>query len=171
MNGFRRSPYGVRQHLASILVGCCVVLSVPGPLAAQSVRIVDSVVVGVKGDEVAHHLAGSETATGTSGGQAWRSATGWFSFTLRIYDDSPLTVVCVVAAGDAGAEAFDVLVDGRKAATFSREPAQAKAAELRVSLKLADTEGRTSVVVKLAAHPGSKTARLLELRTMQEHLE
>jgi hypothetical protein len=142
-----------------------------GLLARQSVRVVDSVVVGAAGDEASHRFSGSETNMGKSAGRTWRGATGWFSYSLRIYDDSPLTIVCVLADGEGAAESFDILVDDRKAATFTREPAQSKAAELRVNLRLQETEGKTSVVVKLAAHPGSSTARLLELRTLQEHLE
>lgn len=140
-------------------------------LFAQSTRVVDSVIVGQKGDEADHHFAGRETTTGKSDGRAWRTGTGWFSYSLRIYDDSPLTVVCLLADGEGAREAFDILVDGKKAATVVREPSQSAAAEVRVNLRLQDTEGRTSVVVKLVAHPGSRVARLLELRTVQEHLE
>jgi uncharacterized protein len=140
-------------------------------LSAQGVRVVDSVAAGLAGDEAEHHLAGDGTAFGSSAGRTWRSATGWFSYSLRIYDDSPLTVVCLLADGDGAREAFDILVDGRKAATVAREPAQTKASEVRVRLRLGDTAGRTSVVVKIAAHPGARTARVLEVRTLQEHLE
>ena len=140
-------------------------------VASQSVRIVDSVVVGQAGDETAHQFAGIDTTTGQAAGRAWRSATGWFSYSLRIYDDSPLTIVCVLADGDAAGEAFDVLVDGEKAARVTREAGKTKGATVEVRLALEDTEGKTSVVVKLAALPGSRTARLLEIRTMQEHLE
>jgi uncharacterized protein len=140
-------------------------------LAAQGIRVVDSVAAGLAGDETDHRLAGSGTTTGSSAGRTWRSATGWFSYSLRIYDDSPLTIVCALADGDGTPEAFDVLVDGKKAATFVREPARAKPSEVRVRVGLQDTAGRTSVVVKFAAHPGARTARVLEVRTVQEHLE
>jgi hypothetical protein len=152
---------------------CCLALAVgiAAGAPAQGIRVVDSVVVAANGDEAVHQFAGTDTATGSAQGRTWRRASGWFSYTLRIYDDSPLTIVCVVADGDGGAEAFDVLVDGRRAASFTREGSQAKAAELKVRLNLRDTEGRTAVSVKLAAHPGANTARLLELRTVQEHLE
>jgi hypothetical protein len=138
---------------------------------AQGVRVVDSVIVATPADEAAHEFEGQDTNTGVSGGLRWRSATGWFSYSLRIYDDAPLTLACLLADGQGGSERFDVLVDGKKVATVSREPTEAKGAELRFNLKLADTEGKTSVVVKLAAHPRSRTGRLLEIRTLQEHLE
>ncbi len=152
-------------------LGLVVVTAAAGLHASQSVRVVDSVVVGQAGDETAHQLAGIDTTTGKAAGRTWRSATGWFGYSLRIYDDSPLTIVCVLADGDAAGEAFDVLVDGEKAARVTREAGKTKGATVEVRLALKDTEGKTSVVVKLAALPGSRTARLLELRTMQEHLE
>jgi uncharacterized protein len=154
-------------------VVCCMVVAVAATVlaAAQGVRVVDSVVVGQAGDEAAHHFAGNSTVTGKAAGRTWRSATGWFSYSLRIYDDSPLAIICVLADGEGASESFDILVDGKTSATVTRQPMQSKAADVRVNLKLQDTEGRTSVVVKLAAHPGSRTARVLEVRTLQEHLE
>jgi uncharacterized protein len=139
--------------------------------AAQSVRVVDSVAPGSAGDEAAHHFEGAGTATGTSGGRMWRDATGWFSYSLRIYDDSPLTVVFVLAGSDAGREAFDVLVDGKKAAAVTRGPGHGDDGEVSVKVPFERTEGRTSVVVKLVAHDLARTSRVFELRTVQEHLE
>jgi uncharacterized protein len=154
-----------------VAFGLVVLTAAAGPRAFQSVRVVDSLVVGQAGDEAAHHLAAVDTATGQLAGRTWRSATGWFSYSLRIYDDSPLTIAFVLADGDAAGEAFDILVDGEKAARVTREAGKTESATVEVKLALEDTEGRTSVVVKLAALPGSRTARLLELRTIQEHLE
>lgn len=139
--------------------------------ASQSVRVVDSVVVGLAGDEAAHHFAGDQTVSGASAGKTWRSAAAWFSYTLKIYDDSPLTLVCVLADGDGSAEAFDVLVDGGKTARVTREAGKTRGATIELRLALKDTLGKTSVVVKLAALPQSRTARILEIRTVQEHLE
>jgi uncharacterized protein len=154
-----------------VALGLVVATAAVGLHASQSVRVVDSVVVSQAGDEAEHHFAGADTATDKSAGRPWRSATGWFGYSLRIYDDSPLTIVLVLADGDAAGEAFDVLVDGAKTARVTREAGKTKGATIEVKLALGDTKGKTSVVVKLAAVPGSKTGRLLEIRTMQEHLE
>lgn len=153
------------------LIAVALPAAAAGSSIAQGVRVVDSVTAGDLSDEAEHHYAGSNTSSGKTGGRTWRSAAGSLIYSLRIYDDSPLTLVCVVADGGDAAEAFDVLVDGRKTATFTRPAGQAKAAELKVTLDLKDTLGRTAVVVKLAAHPGAVTARLVELRAVQEHLE
>lgn len=142
-----------------------------GVSAAQSVRVVDSVNVTVAREEAAHALAGEGMAVGEAAGRKWRSAAGWFGYSLRIYDDSPLTLVLVVADGSGEREAFDVQVDGQKAAAFVRLPHESEAGELRVNLPLAVTAGKTVVNVRLQAHAGARTARLLEARSVQEHLE
>jgi hypothetical protein len=138
---------------------------------AQGVRVVDVVNVSAAGEEAAHGLHGEETTVGETAGRKWRSAAGWFSYTLRTYEDTPLTVVCVFAAAVDLGEAFDILVDDRKVATRVREAGAATNREFKITLPLAETAGKSQVTVTLRAHPGARTARLLELRTVQEHLE
>jgi hypothetical protein len=140
-------------------------------VAPQGVRVVDSVDVSSARDEAAHAFAGEQTQIGETAGWKWRSATGWFSYTLRIYDDSPLTVLFVIAAGPGDRETFDVLVDGKKIATVDREAGQQKPEEAKFEVPFPLTRGRVSVTVKIQAHDGSRTARVLEIRTVQEHLE
>lgn len=139
--------------------------------ATQGIRIVDAVNVSVAREEIAHGLHGEEMTVGETAGRKWRSASGWFGYTLRIYEDTPLTVVCLfTAAADLG-ESFDILVDDRKVATRVREPGSATSREFKVTLPLAETAGKSQVTVTFRAHPGARTGRLLELRTVQEHLE
>ncbi|HEX7486083.1 MAG TPA: DUF6805 domain-containing protein [Vicinamibacterales bacterium] len=137
----------------------------------QGVRVVDAVNVTVARDEMSHSFGGEGTSQGEAAGRRWRSTTGWFSYSLHIYDDSPLTLVFALADGEGARESFDILVDGRTVTTCIRELGQSKAAEIKVSLPLAETAGKTAVTVKLQAHPGSRTARLLDVRSVQEHLE
>ena len=138
---------------------------------AQGVRVVDAVNVSVAREEIAHGLHGEEMTVGETAGRKWRSAAGWFGYTLRIYEDTPLTVACVFAAAADTSEAFDILVDDRKVATRVREPAAATIREFKVTLPLAETAGKSQVTITFRAHPGTRTARLLEVRTVQEHLE
>jgi uncharacterized protein len=158
--------------MPNAMVRCLLVAAATVGLAAQSVRVVDSVIVGTAGDENSHHFAGSDTTAGASGGRTWRSTTGWFSYSLRIYDDSPLTLVCLLQDGSGSIDSFDVFVDGQKVPAMTRTPAgKAGESECKVSLPLAATAGKTDIVVKVAARAGQPTARLLELRSVQEHLE
>jgi uncharacterized protein len=159
----------VRAVTVTAVLAC---FTIAAPLARQSVRVVDSVHVGTTGDEAAHGLASSGSTTGTAAGKTWRSATGWFSYTLKIYDDSPLAIACVFAEGDGTPEMFEILVDGEKTSLVSRDATKSRLpVQVEVRLPLAETFGKTTVVVRLAARPGSRTARLLELRSVQEHLE
>jgi hypothetical protein len=139
--------------------------------ATQGVRVVDAVNVSVAREEIAHGLHGEEMTVGETAGRKWRSAAGWFGYTLRIYEDTPLTVACVFAAAADTSEAFDILVDDRKVATRVREPAAATIREFKVTLPLAETAGKSQVTITFRAHPGTRTARLFEVRTVQEHLE
>ena len=139
--------------------------------AAQGVRVVDAVNVAAAREEIAHGLHGEEMTVGETAGRKWRSAAGWFGYTLRIYEDTPLTVVCVFASAADPGEAFDILVDDRKVATRAREPGAATNREFKVTLPLAETAGKSQVTVTFRAHPGARTARLLEVRSVQEHLE
>jgi hypothetical protein len=163
-----------RARRTALLLGLALVcVTGAGGASPQGVRVVDAVNVTVLRDETSHAMAGDDTTLGEAAGRKWRSATGWFSYSLHIYDDSPLTLVFAFADGDGngGRESFDVLVDGRKVASYTREGHESRAAEVRVSLALAETAGKTAVVVKLQAHAGARTARLLEVRSVQEHLE
>jgi uncharacterized protein len=157
----------MRISLLATLV--CLALA-PGTLP-QGIRVVDSVDVSSPRDEAAHAFAGEQTQVGESAGLKWRSATGWFSYSLKIYDDSPLTILFVIAAGPGDRETFDVLVDGTRIATVDREAGQHKPEEAKFEVPFPLTKGRLSVTVKLQAHDGSRTARVLEIRTVQEHLE
>jgi hypothetical protein len=139
--------------------------------SAQGVRVVDEVNVTVAREEAAHGLHGEEMTVGETAGRTWRSATGWFSYTLRIYEDTPLTVVCAFADVADVREAFDILVDDKKVATRVREPGASDGRDFKITLPFADTAGKSQVTITFRAHAGARTARLLDVRTVQEHLE
>jgi uncharacterized protein len=161
-----------RSELVVSFVLCAAIGTLgSGRVAAQGVRVVDAVNVAQAREETAHGLHGEEMTVGETAGRKWRGAAGWFSYTLRIYEDTPLSVVCAFADTAGLREAFDILVDDRKVATRVREPGASSARELAVTLPLAETAGKSQVTVTFRAHPGARTARLFEVRTVQEHLE
>jgi len=162
----------VRATSLAFFVLCAVIGTLGvGHTAAQGVRVVDAVNVTAAREETAHGLLGEEMTVGETAGRKWRSAAGWFSYTLRIYEDTPLTIVCVFAASADLGEVFDILADDRKVATRIREHGAATNTEFTITLPLAETAGKSEVTVTFRAHPGARTGRLLELRTVQEHLE
>jgi hypothetical protein len=157
--------------LATVVLCAAIGTAVTTGAAAQGVRVVDAVNVTVAREEIAHGLGGEEMTVGETAGRKWRSAAGWFGYTLRIYEDTPLTVVCVFTAAADPGEAFDLFVDDRKVATRVREAGAPASREFKVTLPLAETAGKTQVTITFRAHPGARTARLFEVRTVQEHLE
>jgi hypothetical protein len=168
----RISPPERHGRLAVSLFGAALVIAGMGNVAvAQGVRIVDAVNVTAAREETAHGLHGEGMTVGETAGRKWRSAAGWFGYTLRIYEDTPLTVVCLFAAAADLGEAFDLLVDDRKVATRVREPGAATTREFKITLPLAGTAGKSQVTITFRAHRGARTARLIEVRTVQEHLE
>jgi hypothetical protein len=153
------------------VLSALILLAAVGSAARQGIRVVDSVDLSVARDEAAHAFAGAEMQVGEAAGRTWRSASGWFSYSLRIYDDSPLTLVFLFSAGTGAREAFDILVDGKKVATVDRDASRQKTEEARFDVPFAQTKGKFSVTVKVQTHAGSRTARVLEIWTVQEHLE
>jgi hypothetical protein len=151
----------------------CAAIGMAGgePILAQGVRVVDAVNLAAAREETAHGLNGEEMTVGETEGRTWRSAAGWFGYTLRIYEDSPLTIACAFTEAATLREAFDILVDDRRVATLIREAGASAAADYRITLPFAETAGKSGVTVTFRAHAGSRTARLLEVRTVQEHLE
>ena len=163
---------GSEGHLAACLFGATLAMAGMGSFAvAQGVRVVDAVNVGLPRDEATHDLHGEAMTSGRSAGRTWRSATGWFGYVLRTYEDTPVTVVCVFADPGDAREAFDVFADDRKVASWTREPGSPSPKEWRVTVPLAETAGKQAITITLRAHAGSSTPRLLEIRTVQEHLE
>jgi hypothetical protein len=156
-----------------VAIVLCATIGVPVDEAdlAQGVRVVDAVNLTAAREEAAHELNGEEMTVGETAGRNWRSAAGWFSYTLRVYEDAPLTIACAFTDAVSLREAFDVLVDGRSVATLVREPETADARDFKVTLPLAETAGKSQVTITFRAHAGARTARLLEVRTVQEHLE
>jgi len=159
------------DRVSSFIMLVCLCVPWTGGAARQGIRVVDGVNVTVASEETAHGLDGEKMTVGETAGRRWRSAAGWFSYTLRIYEDTPLTVVCVFADTAGLPEAFDILVDDRKVATRVRETEAATNREIKITPPLAETAGKSQVTITFRAHSGARTGRLLEVRSVQEHLE
>lgn len=138
--------------------------------AGQSRWVVDVVQSGDAKSEREHDYTGEGVTDGTIDGRAFRQARGWLRYSMRVYGDTEVAVVCVFRGSETQRFVFDLLVDGRKAAThtFVSPSAAPVTVEYRVPMKL--TEGRTRVSVMLRGVEGP-TPGLVELRTVQEHLE
>jgi len=125
---------------------------------ARLARTVDSVAIGDRTSEEEHELQGENTQAGFHQGRMWRHATGggWFSYSLSVLADVPMTLSCTYWGSDAGARTFDVLIDGEKVATQTLDrdkPNQFFGVEYELPPEL--TRGKAKVTVKFQGHPGN----------------
>jgi hypothetical protein len=168
MTGMRDSS--LRPALAVVIGALLLAVSLHAPLPAQGRRVVDVVQVGDARSERDHEYAGDGVSDGAIGGRTFRQAAGWLRYTLRTYDDTEVTVACLCRGTDGRRLSFDLLVDGEYAGTRALESASADPiiAEYRIPERM--TAGKTKIAVTLRGI-GGPTPGVIELRTVQEHLE
>jgi hypothetical protein len=156
--------------LRRTIVAALCAASVAAAPAGQGRRVVDVVESGDARSERDHEAAGEGITEGTAAGRAFRQATGWLRYTLRTYDDTEVTVACLCRGTEGRRETFDLLVDGQAAGTHTLESPSAEPVlkEWRVPERL--TAGKAKISVTLRG-VGGPTPGVIELRTVQEHLE
>ncbi len=135
---------------------------------AEEARVVDTVYPGEQQSETDHKLQGDNTQTGDFYGRKWRSAAGWFSYQVKVLPGEPQQLVATYWGGDAGARAFDVLVDGKIIATqqlTNNKPGDFFDAVYPLPPEF--TRGEQSVTVKFAAHPDNVAGGLFGLRVLR----
>ncbi|GAG16893.1 unnamed protein product, partial [marine sediment metagenome] len=99
---------------------------------------------------------GKQTSSGVFRNRNWRHAgRGWFSYTMKVLPDTPMTLLCTYWGSDAGGRTFDVLVAGSKIATQKLDrnrPGKFFDVEYEIPREL--TRGQKTVTVRFEAHPG-----------------
>ena len=150
----------------------------PGLLVAdlraclQSRWVVDVVQSGDAKSEREHDFASDGASDGIVAGRAFRQAgaSGWLRYTLRSYDDTALTVACLCRGTEGRRVTVELLIDGQAAGTHTLESPSAEPVlkEWRVPERL--TRGKTTITLMLRG-VGGPTPGVIELRTVQEHLE
>ena len=114
-------------------------------------RTVDSVVMCDGKSEQAHKLEGEKSLDGAWNGRRFRDAGKWFSYTLKVMPDQPMTLLCTYWRGDTG-PSFDVLVDGQKIATQALTRSQPdEFFDVEYNLPKELTAGKKSVTVRFNA--------------------
>jgi len=162
----------VRQagRLAGAVALALLAVAASADLVAQGRRIVDLVRMGDAKSERDHDVEGEGLRDGTLGDRRYREASGWLRATLRTYDDTEVSVACLCGGTDGRRVTFDLLVDGELAGTKTLEsPASEPVVrEWLVPERLTRDKGKINVTMRGVGGP---TPRILELRTVQEHLE
>ena len=169
-------PGHLIRHTFVALLTAALLAAAPGPRAAavgerlQGRRVVDVVSVDEPTSERDHDAEGEGVTRGTVAGRAFRQASIWLRYTLRTYDDTEVTVACLCRGTEGRRVVFELLVDGQAAGTYTFESPSSDPVlkEYRVPEKL--TLGKAKISVTLRGIHGP-TPGVLELRTVQEHLE
>ena len=140
---------------------------------AQVRRIVDIVKIGDTANERDHDYAGEDVIAGLSAGKPFRQTRNWMRYGLKVYEDTEVTVACTFVGSDAARVPFELVVEDQLVSThmFTSPSTAPAVAEVRVPFAL--TKGKTNIMVMLRAAKGANgpTPALLELRTIQDHLE
>ena len=133
-------------------------------------RIVDTAEVGNPGSEAVHGYAGDDVTVGMADGKSFRQARGWMHYTLKTFDDTPVTVACTFVSTDSTARSYDLVVEDSVVASrmFASPTKTPVVVEIAVPFSL--TKGKAHVVVVLRAR-GGPTPALQLIRTIQDHYE
>jgi hypothetical protein len=135
---------------------------------ADEARVVDVVRSGESQSETDHRLQGEDTQAGDFDQRKWRHAHGWFSYELKVLPGEPQQLVTTFWGGDVGAREFDVLVDGKVLATQTLNNNQpGEFFDAVFPLPAALTQGKQSVTVKFAAHPGNLAGGVYGVRILR----
>ncbi len=105
-----------------------------------------------------HRPRGMNTGTGEFNGRYFRDApnSGWFSWSMTVAADKPLSLLCTYWGDEDYARTFDILIDGQKIATQSLhhdKPGEFFDVEYPIPPEF--TQGKTRVTVRFQAHPGN----------------
>lgn len=164
------------RRLILTLVAAALVAAAPGLRAAagsvvgQSRWVVDLVRSGDATSERDHEAAGEGISEGMVAGRAFRQASGWLRYTLRTFDDTEVSVACLCGGTEGRRLRFEIDIDGQSAGAHTLESPAAEPVmkEYRIPDRL--THGKSKITVTLRGI-GGPTPRVIELRTVQEHLE
>ncbi len=140
------------------------------PAAGQSRRVVDVVTIGDPASDSAHEYAAEGAVEAVAAGKRFRQAQGWMRYSLRVYEDSEVTLACTFTGTEGRRLVFDLIVEGRKVLTHTFVTPSAEPTRLEFRLPQSLTGSLTAIAVMFRGVDGP-TPGLIELRTVQEHLE
>lgn len=142
---------------------------------ALEARTLDQVQPGEQQPEIEHDYQGEDTSTGVLLGRHWRDAGHWFSYRLAApagtARDTPLALQLALFGGDWKV-AMDVEVDGLVLGTVQLDGSGADdfvTREIALPPALAAAARNDGgIQVRLVARDGRRTARLFELRLVEQ---
>ena len=125
---------------------------------------------GEQQPEQDHHFNGEQTRSGDAGGRKWRDAVNGGSLTweMKVLADKPVALTMTYWGSDSGARVFDVLVNGEKIATQTLDNNESgKFFNVTYPLTEKLTKNKTSLTIKLQAHPGAMVGGIFGARIVR----
>lgn len=139
-------------------------------LLALKALTVDQVAAGEQQPETEHAFKGERTQTGSTYGQAWRMADGWFSYELKNKNGEGSALRVDYLCGGRERK-FDVLLNDKLLKTFELKASQEGGsyyAEVGIPSEILQAVTEDKLTVKLKAHDGSSTGRILSVRLLKK---
>ncbi len=130
---------------------------------AEEARVVDVVRPGEQQSDTDHHMRGENTQSGDAYGFKWREATGWFSYDVKVASGQTNQLV-VSFRGNRNAGDFDVSVNGE---TLSAQRIPGSPNDALYELPPELMQGKQSVTVKFAGHPGRSVPGVTSLHVLR----
>ncbi len=159
---------------SALLALLCALSLQPNPHAGfvADRRIVDVADVGNALSEAAHGYDGSEVISGVIDGKPYRQTRGWMHFSMKTFDDTPVTIACTFLAdrGDTPPRGFDIVVEDSVIATRVLAISSAAPVVVEIQVPFSLTKGKTQIALFVRAR-GELTPPLHQLRTIQDHYE
>jgi hypothetical protein len=128
-------------------------------------RTVDVVAPGEQQSETDHALSAAQSATGNFESQHWRSASGYFSYKMRM--TKAVKSLYIAYNGKEKDRHFDIYIDDLKIAQVKLDQSGTDdlvGKEFSVPEQL---KANKSVIIKFVASPGSQTASIYDVRLLR----
>ena len=133
-------------------------------------RVVDVAEAGNARSEHDHGYVGDDVSRGVADGRAFRQGRGWMRYALAVFDDTEVTIACTFLGGTTAPLNYELLVEDRVVAARTFTSATSTPTIVEFIVPFAITRAKSSIGVTLRAR-GGLTPALVQLRTIQDHLE
>jgi DUF1680 family protein len=138
-------------------------------LLALEALTLDQVAAGEQQPETEHAFKGERTQSGSTNGQAWRAAEGWFSYDLKNKNGEG-SVLRVNYLRGGRERKFDVLLNDKLLGTVDLEASQERGSlhtDFHIPSEILKATPADKLTVKLRAHDGSSTGRIVSIRLLK----
>ncbi|TDO24608.1 glycoside hydrolase family 127 protein [Pedobacter duraquae] len=133
-------------------------------------RTVDYVAPGEQQPEADHFIQQSNSNSGNSFGDFWRSAsgTGYFSYQLATKNEQQLTLLLRYRRPESGDTKFDIYIDEDKLTTVTQMPATSKQL-MQVSFPIPEAflKGKATIRVKFQGSQGNVAGPVYHIRLLK----